>query len=196
MLLFAVELFYGREIDQQRSGNQRIKFVNYFAEKQQRQLPVKSDLFPEKAVELSLQLCHCQRISPGEILRTPFVMHDFAGNIDQRQAVQPAGHGAMLVDKAASITVQQHARCFVIFRHQLLPLVFRAMIEQVRVGEFRPLPAQLCYPALRFSQNRLADFWRKFLESLLQVEGVKQSDVEQCPAAAAAPLAAADLLRI
>jgi hypothetical protein len=97
--------------------------------------------------------------------------------------MQPAGHGAIPVNKATPVFPKQRAGSLVIVGHKDIPLFFGTDIKDIRGRKLRPDGPEFRASFFRLLKNRESYHGRQYVKSLFQENGIKQGDIEKASAA-------------
>jgi hypothetical protein len=172
--------------------DERVHFAQGMAEKAPGKGPDKPDFLGEYSVEITAQGWIGQRIGIDAVEGTPFIVHNLARNVDERKSVQAAGHGTMLVDEAAAVSIQKRTGSFVVIGHECFPLIIGAHIEDEGLIEFGPYQPEDCDALPTTDKNLLAYLRIEPVKAPAQKGRVQERYVEEPPAAVRTAVGTAD----
>jgi len=134
---------------------------------------------------------HLQGIHADKVAGTPFPKKDLAAAIDLRQTVQATGHRPMFIDQAAAGSIEEGAGGEIVFGH-LRPGVIVHVVEKIGVCKVWPALLQLREPHRSLLYHSGTGGRRQLLKAGAQQPGIKEGDIEEAAAAAAATIATND----
>lgn len=157
-------------------------------------MPEKTDLFPEYAGEVFPKPLIGEGVSVNEVEGAPLVMENLPREVNQRQTMQTAGHGPMVIDETSAVRPYEGTGGLVVIGHEKLPVLFGAIVEEVRSIELRPRLLKDREPSPASGQYLLLRLIVELIETAFEKGGVDECDVELTATACRAPFGTADAL--